>query len=78
MTSLSTFVLVGTIISHDQFLATVEFQLNPPTNGKPALAVLPGEGIPCKVKIGKKIFVVKSHEQNIPTITCEKEKNANF
>ena len=35
--TLSTFVLVGTIISHDSFLSTVEFNLNPATNGGPTI-----------------------------------------
>jgi hypothetical protein len=69
---LKTFVLVGTILSHDQFLATVEFNLNPMTNGGPSIAVLPIESIPCKIEIGKKIYVIKEKSQDIPTISCDK------
>jgi|GEM_PF-2473791 len=77
MTTLSTFVLVGTIVSHDKFLSTVEFNLNPETNGGPSIAVLPNEAIPCEVTVGKKVYVVKHKEQEIPTITCGEEKNEN-
>ena len=75
MTPLANFVLVGTIISSDPFLTTVEFTLNPATNGGPSIAVLPNEAIPCEVEVGKKIYVVKNDHQNIPVITCEKEEN---
>jgi hypothetical protein len=70
--TLANFVLVGTIISSDPFLSTVEFNLNPATNGGPAIAVLPNEAIPCKIEIGKKIYVVKDDHNDVPIITCEK------
>ena len=73
MTTLTNFVLVGTIVSSDNFLSTVEFTLNPATNGGPSIAVLPNEAIPCKIEIGKKIYVVKNDHQTVPVITCEKE-----
>jgi hypothetical protein len=69
---LSSFVLIGTIIASDDFLATVEFNLNPATNGGPAIGVLPVQSIPCKVTIGQKIYVVKDKNQDIPTISCKK------
>ena len=73
---MTSFVLVGTILSFDDFLATVEFQLNPAVNGGPSMAVLPVEAIPCEVKVGKKVYVVKHEEQETPTISCQKqEKN---
>jgi len=72
---LNSFVLVGTILSHDAVLATVEFDLNPSTNGGPAVAVLPKNAIPCKVQVGKKIYVVKDKDMEHPTISCEVEKN---
>lgn len=71
--TLTSFVLIGTILSHDNFLATVEFQLNPETNGVPGIAVIPVEGIPCDVEVGKKIYVVKYKDVEIPAITCKKE-----
>ena len=75
MTSLSTFVLVGTIVSTDSFLTTLEFDLNPATNGQPALAVLPRTAIPCDVIVGGKVYVVKHESQDIPIISCEKVEN---
>ena len=73
--SLSSFVLVGTIVSHDSLLSTVEFNMNPAVNGGPALAILQNSAIPCEVKVGQKIFVVKQENEDIATITCERQKN---
>lgn len=69
---LSAFVLIGTILSYDQFFATVEFNLNPIANGGPSLAILPINSIPCKIELGRKIYVVKAEEQDVPIISCEK------
>lgn len=77
MIPLASFVLVGTIVSSDAFLATVEFNLNPATNGGPSIAVLPIEAIPCKIEIGKKIYVVKNEQQKVPVITCENKEKEN-
>ena len=41
MIALKVFILVGTIDSHDGQFATVELNLNPATNGGPAMAVMP-------------------------------------
>lgn len=68
------FLLIGTILSYDTFLATIEFQTNPPVNGGASLAVLPIEAIPCEVEVGKKVYVIKHEKQEIPTITCEKKE----
>jgi hypothetical protein len=73
VTILSTFVLVGTIISHDDFLSTIEFDLNPATNGGPSIAVLPNEAIPCDIKIGMKIYVVKNSSDDASMISCTHE-----
>ena len=70
---LNSFVLVGTILSHDSMLSTVEFNLNPETNGGPAVAVLPNSAIPCKIEIGKKIYVVKDKTMETAVISCEAE-----
>jgi hypothetical protein len=70
---MSSFVLIGTILSFDTFLATVEFQTNPPVNGGASLAVMPVHAIPCEISIGKKVYVVKYEKQETPTITCAKE-----
>ena len=69
MQILSTFVLSGVILSHDTFFATVEFQLNPASNGGPSLAVMPISAIPCEVSVGKKIYVVKNEAEEVPLIT---------
>ena len=69
----STFVLVGTILSYDSQLSTVEFNLNPAVNGGPAIAVLQNSAIPCSLEVGKKIYIVKNKNMDIPTISCEAE-----
>ena len=68
---LNAFVLVGTILSHDDVRATVEFNLNPAVNGGPSIAVLQKSAIPCEIKVGKTIYVVKSKEMEYPEIVCE-------
>ena len=77
MEILTSFVLVGTVLSFDSFFTTVEFQTNPPSNGGGSIAVMPLNAIPCEVKVGKTIYVVKQELQEIPTITCKKEENEN-
>lgn len=72
--SLSSYVLIGTIISHDMFLSTVEFNLNPATNGGPAIAIIPVNAIPCKINVGKKIYIVKHENIKYPEITCKVNK----
>ena len=71
---MTSFVLVGTILSFDPVFVTVEFQTNPPVNGGPSLAVMPVTAVPCKVEAGKKVYVIKYEDQEIPTITCEKQE----
>ncbi len=73
MTTLSAFVLIGTVVSHDDVLATVEFNLNPATNGGPSIGIMTLASIPCEVKVGKKIYIVKEESQEIPVISCEKD-----
>lgn len=72
MTTLSSFVLIGTILSHDDVRATVEFNLNPAVNGGPSIAVLQNTAIPCDVEVGKKIYIVKNEHMDIPEISCER------
>ena len=72
MEPLTSFVLVGTILSFDSFFATVEFQTNPPSNGGGSIAVMPLNAIPCDIKIGNIIYVVKQELQEVPVITCKK------
>lgn len=71
--TLTSYVLIGRILSFDSFFATVEFETNPPGNGGPAIAVLPITAIPCKVAIDKKVYIVKYETQKTPTISCEKD-----
>lgn len=72
--TLSSFVLIGTVISHDAVLSTVEFNLNPATNGGPSVGILQNSAIPCEIKVGQKIYVVKDEAQEIPIISCEMPK----
>ena len=74
MTTLSSFVLIGTVLSHDDVRATVEFNLNPAVNGGPAIAVLQNSAIPCEVKVGQKIYVVKHDHKEDATIACENDR----
>lgn len=69
--TLSSFVLVGTILSYDSFLATVEFDLNPATNGQSGIAVMPITSIPCEVKVGKTIYVVKDEKMKNSQVVCK-------
>jgi hypothetical protein len=68
---IKTFVLVGTIISHDSFFSTVEFNLNPPVNGGSSLAVMPNHSIPCDVRVGKTIYIVKDEKMEYPQVVCK-------
>ena len=69
---MTSFVLVGTILSFDPVFATVEFQTNPPSNCGGSIAVMPLNAIPCDIKIGNTIYVVKQELQEVPVITCKK------
>ena len=73
MTALKVFILVGTIDSHDGQFATVELDLNPATNGGPAMAVMPVAAFPCEVKEGKTFYVVKLSELEDAVVICQKE-----
>ena len=70
--TLETFVLIGTILSHDSVFATVEFNTNPSVTGGPAMAILPKSAIPCETEVGKTIYVVKNKNQEHTEIICEK------
>ena len=73
MTALKVFILVGTIDSHDGQFATVELNLNPATNGGPAMAVMPVAAFPCEVKEGKTFYVVKLFAAQDAVIMCHNE-----
>ena len=72
---LKSFVLVGTIVSHDAVLSTVEFSLNPATNGGPAMAILQNAAIPCDIKVGQTIYVVKELLRKDAVITCKVDED---
>ena len=74
MTALKVFILVGTIDSHDGQFAPVELNLNPATNGGPAMAVMPVAAFPCEVKEGNTFYVVKLSDIEDAVIICQKEK----
>jgi hypothetical protein len=74
MTALKVFILAGTIDSHDGQFATVELNLNPATNGGPAMAVMPVAAFPCEIYEGKVFYVVKLSELEDAVIVCQKEK----
>ena len=75
MIALKVFILVGTIDSHDGQFATVELDLNPATNGGPAMAVMPVAAFPCEVKEGKTFYVVKLSPVLDTVIICQKEQD---
>ena len=60
-------------MSHDTLFSTVEFNLNPQTNGGPSIAILPNAAIPCAVEVGKTIYVTKEKSQDVPVISCKRE-----
>ena len=68
---LKSFVLIGTIVSHDAVFSTVEFNLNPATNAGPSIAVVPNTAIPCEIHVGKTIYVVKDENMTNPVISCK-------
>ena len=70
MKTLATFILVGTIDSHDGQFATVELNLNPATNAGPALAVMPVAAFPCEIKEGDTFYILKLTEEALPVIIC--------
>ena len=75
MTALKVFILVGTIDSHDGQFATVELDLNPATNGGPAMAVMPVTAFPCEVKEGNTFYVVKLSDIEDAVIICKSEED---
>ena len=75
MKTLTTFVLMGVIDSHDGVFATVELNTNPVSNGGPATAVMPVSAFPCEVSEGKVFYVVKLHENQDAVIICEDKED---
>tara|TARA_B100001094_G_scaffold253497_1_gene251918 strand:- start:1378 stop:1605 length:228 start_codon:yes stop_codon:yes gene_type:complete len=75
MKTLTTFVLIGVIDSHDGVFATVELNTNPASNGGSATAVMPVSAFPCEVSEGKVFYVVKLHENQDAVIICEDKED---
>ena len=71
MKTLATFILVGTIDSHDSQFATVELNMKPATNAGPAMAVMPVQAFPCKIKEGDTFYIVKLSEEADAFIICK-------
>ena len=75
MKTLTTFILVGTIDTHDAQFATVELNLNPATNAGPAMAVMPVAAFPCEIKEGDTFYVVKLSQLQDAVVVCKAEGN---
>ena len=67
---LTTFVLIGTVDSTDEFMATVEINMNPAT-AEPGYAVVPLSAFPCKIKEGDNFYILKLTEDTFPVIICK-------
>ncbi len=69
MKLLTTFVLIGTVDSKDDFFATVEINMNPVTE-KAGHAVIPVAAFPCVIKEGDTFYILKLTEESLPVIIC--------
>ena len=74
--ALTTFVLVGTIDSTDDFLATVEINMNPATE-QSGYAVIPLTAFPCEIKEGDTIYVLKLTPKSDAVIMCVEDNKSN-
>tara|TARA_R110002012_G_scaffold310688_1_gene519109 strand:+ start:73 stop:321 length:249 start_codon:yes stop_codon:yes gene_type:complete len=72
MKLLTTFVLIGTVDSMDDFLATVEINMNPATE-QPGYAVMPLTAFPCEIKEGDNFYILKLTKESVPVIICKDE-----
>ena len=70
MKLLTTFVLIGTIDSTDDFLASVEINMNPNTH-QIGHAVMPLTAFPCEIKEGDTFYILKLTKESIPVIICK-------
>ena len=71
--TLTTFVLIGTVDSKDDFFATVEINLNPATQ-MPGHAVLPISAFPCKIKEGDDFYILKLTKDSDSVIICKERE----
>ena len=70
MKLLTTFLLIGTVDSKDEFFATVEINMNPATN-QAGHAVMPIAAFPCKIEEGDTFYILKLTESDTPVIICK-------
>ena len=70
MKLLTTFLLIGTVDSKDDFFATVEINMNPATN-QAGHAVMPITAFPCEIKEGDTFYILKLTEDTVPVIICK-------
>ncbi len=70
MKLLTTFVLIGTVDSMDDYFATVEINMNPATQ-QVGHAVMPLAAFPCKIKEGETFYILKLTEEALPVIMCK-------
>ena len=70
MKLLTTFLLIGTVDSKDEFFATVEINMNPDTN-QAGHAVMPIAAFPCKIEEGDTFYILKLTEDTDPVIICK-------
>lgn len=73
---LTTFVLVGTVDSMDEYFATVEINMNPATE-QPAQAVMPLTAFPCEINEGQTFYILKLTEDTLPVILCKDDIEVN-
>ena len=72
MKLLTTFVLIGTVDSADDFMATVEINMNPATE-QIGHAVMPLTAFPCEIKEGDTFYILKLTEESVPVIICKQQ-----
>ena len=70
MKLLTTFVLIGTVDSKDDFFATVEINMNPQTEHV-GHAVMPIHAFPCAIDEGDIFYILKLTEDTDPVIICK-------
>ena len=73
---LTTFVLIGTVDSMDEYFATVEINMNPATE-QAGHAVMPLSAFPCQIKEGETFYILKLTEDTLPVILCKQDIEAN-
>ena len=73
---LTTFVLIGTVDSMDEYFATVEINMNPATE-QAGHAVMPLSAFPCQIKEGETFYILKLTEDTLPVILSKQDIEVN-